>query len=195
MVLVVQGATIHAVGKQYLGQNIDVMESLKRGLSKLFILIIVGILVVLALSLTAPLMLILIGIPLAFFLAISWAFVFQVVVIEGEGPFAALGGSYNLVKGSRWRVLGIGIVYLLIQVGLQIFITVITSAIGGIVQPLATLVSSIAYALLAPVMFISLTVLYFDLRARKEGLTLDSLSLEMGDSVAGVKNPEDLRDM
>jgi hypothetical protein len=194
-VLIVEAATIHAVGKQYLGQNIDVLASLRRGLSKILILIAVSILMMLALMVTAPLMLILIGIPLAIFLVISWAFVFQMVMIEGKGPISALGSSFNLVKGSRLRVLGIGIVFILIQIGLQILITIATGAIDDVSQPLATITSSVALAVISPIMFIGLTVVYLDLRARKEGLTLDTLAMEMGERVSGAASSDDLRDM
>ena len=193
--VVVLGATIHAVGKQYLGQTIDVMASLRKGLSKIIILIAAMILIFVAFMITAPFMVFLIGIPIAIFLVISWSFVFQAIMIEGKGPIAALGASYSLVKGSRWRILGIGIVFFLINFGTQVLISIATGIVDDFSQPLATVISSVALALLAPVMFISLTVVYFDLRSRGGWLTLDSLAMDMGERVTGSTGSEDLRDM
>ena len=193
--VVVLGATIHAVGKQYLGQTIDVMESLRKGFSKILILIAAMILIFVAFIVTAPFIVFLIGIPIGIFVAISWAFVFQAIMIEGKGPISALGASYNLVKGSRWRILGIGIVFILINFGIQVLISTVTSTVDGFSQPLATVFSSIALALLAPVMFIGLTVVYFDLRSRSGGLTLNTLSVDMDERVTGSVSSEDLRNL
>jgi hypothetical protein len=191
--LVVQGATIHAVGKLYLGQNIDVLRSLGRGFSKLWVLLASLIVIVLALLFTLPLMLILVGFVLAVFLMVSWSFVFQLVVIEGAGPISALGGSYNLVKGSRCRVFGVILVFALINITLQIFMTVATGVVSEINEPISVFLSVVGYAVMAPLWMIALTVFYLDLRARKEGLTLDSLAVEYGHDVVGVPVSDDLR--
>ncbi len=191
--LVTQGATTLVVRTQYLGHEINVLASYRRAISKAWILIIAGFLGVLVLSIPMFLgtlllivsglfgmsVLIVLGIPLMIFFGISFVFMFHLVMIEGTGPVSALRGSYDLVKGSRWRVLGIGITFVLISFGIQILIGAANAIIGNFNQPLATIISVIGQALLAPVMYIGLTVIYFELRARKEGLTLDSLSLEL----------------
>jgi hypothetical protein len=192
--LIAQGATIHAVGRQYLGQEVDVSLSLKRGLSKSLILLIATLVAIVGLMASGALIVILIGIPLIVFLIISWAFIFPLIMIEGAGPISALSGSYNLVKGSRLRVLGIGIVFVLISFGIQVLISIATGIVDGVSQPLATVLSSFGMALLAPVMGIGLAVVYFDLRSRKEGMTVNLLAAEMGESVAGAAKSDDLRD-
>jgi hypothetical protein len=193
--IVVVSATIHAVGMHYLGSSIDVMVSLRRGLSKLLTSIVVGILLVLAIMVMSPLLIILIGIPVMIFVAISWVFAIQLVMIQGAGPVEALKGSWNLASGNRWRILGIGIVYALLQMALQFLITVVTGAVDGVNQSLATVLSGIGYAVIAPIAYIGLTVLYFDLRSRDQRLTLDSLAVEMGEQAPMNSRPEDLRDM
>ncbi|MBT3994806.1 MAG: hypothetical protein HOF01_03315 [Chloroflexi bacterium] len=194
-VVIVQGATIHAVAKQYLNQDIDVSESLRRGLSKSLILIVASILALIPLVIAGGLAVFLIGIPLLIFLIISLTFTFPLIMIKGVGPVSALTGSFNFVKGSRMRVLGVGIVFLLLQFGLQVVASIVTGIITNISDPLATFVSSAATAVIAPIMFIGLTVFYFDIRSRKEGLTLDTLAAELGEGVPGGSRPNDLRDM
>ena len=194
--VIAQGATIHAVARQYLGQAVEVMPSLQKGLSKSLILIIAAIIAVIGLMAASLLIVILVGIPLIIFLIISWAFIFPLIVIEGAGPVSALAGSYSLVKGNRWRVLGIGIVFILINFGIQVSITIVAGIIGGISDPLGTVFSTIGTVLLAPVMFIGLTVVYFDLRSAKYGLTLDSLAVDLDPSATratGTPPDDDLR--
>ncbi|NQW20074.1 MAG: hypothetical protein HQ477_05030 [Chloroflexi bacterium] len=196
--MIAVGATIDAVARQYGGRNVDALVSLRRGLSKLWILIVSSILAMLAISLSGVLILILIGIPLIIFLMISWAFIFPLILIDGAGPVSALTGSYDLVKGSRWRVLGIAIVFFLISIVIQILIRIVTGIVDGFSEPLAVIMSSIGMALLAPVAAIGLTVVYFDLRARKQGLTLDSLALEMDPGAvrsSGTPPTDDLRNL
>ena len=192
------GATIDAVGRQYSGRTVDALISLRQGLSKSWILIVSSIIAMIALALSGILAFILVGFVLIAFLIISWAFIFPLIMIEGAGPISALSGSYNLVKGSRWRVLGVGIVFLLINFGVQILISIVTGIVDDFSEPVATTMSIITMALLAPVMAIGLTVFYFDLRTRKQGLTLDSLAFEMDPSAVRssvTPSSEDLRNV
>ena len=193
--IVVIGATVHAVGTQYLGSSVDVMVSLRRGLSKLLTAVVIGILFVVTLMVMSPLMIILVGIPAIIFAAISWIFAIQLVMIEGARSISALKGSWDIASGNRWRILGIGIVFALLQMALQFLITVVTGAVDGVSQSLATVLSGIGYAVIAPIAYIGLTVLYFDLRSRDQWLTLDSLAVEMGEQATIISRPEDLRDM
>jgi hypothetical protein len=193
--IVVIGATVHAVGTQYLGSSVHVMVSLRRGLSKLLTAVVIGILFVVTLMVMSPLMIILVGIPAIIFVAISWIFAIQLVMIEGARSISALKGSWDIASGNRWRILGIGIVFALLQMALQFLITVVTGAVDGVSQSLATVLSGIGYAVIAPIAYIGLTVLYFDLRSRDQWLTLDSLAVEMGEQAPIISRPEDLRDM
>ena len=180
--LISQGATIHAVGMRYLGQKINVLRSYRIAIGKAWILVVAGLVVILGFLISLILMLVLIGIPLGFFLLVSWAFVFPVVMIERAGPISALEGSYNLVKGSRCRVLGIGIVFVLLNMVLGMVVGTATTAAGSFSEPVAAIVSGIFQMLLMQFMIIGLTVVYFDLRSRKNRLTLDSLAIELGES-------------
>jgi len=110
-----------------------------------------------------------IGIPLAIFIAISFAFVVPIVMLEGAGPIDALQRSYNLVKGSRMRVLGIGIVFILLVIGLNITFSLISLIVGDSSLAVETVITAIGQVLITPVTGIGLTVVYFDLRIKREG--------------------------
>jgi hypothetical protein len=125
----------------------------------------------------------LLGIPLFFlwlYLSINWAFVSQAVVLENTTALGALRRSWGLVKGSFWRVL-----LMLFLVG--IFVYIITAVptftvqfasmtllgVSSIIPALVnSVISTVISTLIEPLQFAILTVLYYDLRIRKEGFDL-----------------------
>jgi hypothetical protein len=118
-------------------------------------------------------------------LAISALFLFvpQAVILEGYDPLGALRRSWQLVISSFWRVLGtMLILYLMLYILSLIPSAMASGAIGlvfsdpfgdfAIRQALSSLVTYGAQILLLPIQFITFTLLYYDLRVRKEGLDL-----------------------
>jgi hypothetical protein len=120
------------------------------------ILRVVAVVVVLAITI--------IGFPWAIRQAIRWLFVEQAVMLEGKRAGDALDHSSETVIGSWWRTLGIALL-----------IGIITGVPGGIVAALFSLapplvsgtVGAVVSAALLPFSAIAVTLLYFDLRARK----------------------------
>ena len=101
-----------------------------------------------------------------------WAFALQAALLEGLGPIDALSRSSALVRGNWWRVLGILIVLFLILLIIRnasFYLAVKAPVIAAII------VSILAVHILA----IGMTLLYYDLRVRKEGYNLDSLATEL----------------
>jgi hypothetical protein len=112
-----------------------------------------------------------------FYLGASWLVAPVVVVVEGAGPLAALGRAWKLAEGHRWRVIGIQGLLLILNVVLSLLIGALF-AVGGsgdepglalVVQNLVNFASTIIWA---PVQWIAFTVLYYDLRVRKEAFDL-----------------------
>jgi hypothetical protein len=125
----------------------------------------------------------------AFLLAI-WLGIRLVVAIpamleERIGPIAGIRRSWHLVRGNFWRVIGILlVVYVLTAVvqyalagalGLVAFFVPGLSgdARGGLLLVLLTLVQVVV----TPILAIAISLIYFDLRVRKEALDLDQLAL------------------
>jgi hypothetical protein len=104
------------------------------------------------------------------YLAVRWYFVPQVVMAEGISGAAALARSVEIVKGSWWRVFGIGILTSL-AVGIPAQLVQLpfeVAAKGGDSEAISLVGSTIAQVLAAPLIAIVSTLLYFDLRARRE---------------------------
>jgi hypothetical protein len=118
----------------------------------------------------------------AVYLAVRWSLVVAAMMAEDIGPIRGLRRSWNLVSGSWWRTFGIllivTILQLIITYGLFILFGVIAALFtagdfqAAVVQVGGTLLG----AVVSPITTIAVTLLYFDLRVRKEGLDLDQLA-------------------
>jgi len=118
----------------------------------------------------------------AVYLAVRWSLVLAAMMAEDIGPIRGLGRSWNLVAGSWWRTFGIllivGIMQLIITYGLFILFGVIAAlfSTGDFQAALVQVGSTLLSAVVSPIAYIAVVLLYFDLRVRKEGLDLDQLA-------------------
>ncbi|MGQ9675337.1 MAG: hypothetical protein ACUVX1_06685 [Chloroflexota bacterium] len=181
--LLCYAALTSAVSQRYLGQAISVGGSYGLAIPHFWRLLgasmLIGV-VALALSLTV------IGIPVAIFLVIRWAIFMQAVVIEGQG--FGLTRSSSLVKGTWWRVFGILIVagiFLYVLYLIPTLLIAIPLGIAALVAiPESFLLFSAAFLVVntllgivtAPIIPIVSTLLYYDLRIRKEGFDLEMIN-------------------
>ncbi len=130
----------------------------------------------------------LVGIVVAVWLGVRWFSAAYAVVIEGKGPIAGLGRSWNLVTGSWWRVFGIGLVFAIIITVVIMVIAIPVGIVGAIAGAIAAgeqgagilgpIAGALATIVVTPFAYIGGTLLYFDLRVRKEGFDLDALAAE-----------------
>ena len=177
LVPIAGGATTYGVAQVCLDQAIDVGECFRRSWQRVIGLVIAFVLVALALMSSAVLSLVIVGIPLFFWLLVVWFFATEAIMIEGSDPIAALGRSRDLVRGTWWRVFGIGVVYVLIFLGLASVGFMVTFAVlSSLGEVLGTIAGSAVSALILPVMLIGRTLVYLDLRVRKEGYRTDTLA-------------------
>ena len=117
-----------------------------------------------------------------------WAVGAPALLLENLGVFAALGRSYRLVRGSFWRVLGIGLLTGLVSDILRSIVIAPFSLFGtwigstqdstgfgsALIRLLITDIGTIlAGAVLYPFAAGVVALLYLDLRMRKEGLDVD----------------------
>lgn len=110
----------------------------------------------------------------------------QAIVLEGRGSLDGLRRSWRLVGMSFWRSLGIVLlVYIfasLISTVVQFPLLALAAASGfvfnnlGLSQGLNILATYAVLILILPLQFIIFTLLYYDLRMRKEGYDLELLA-------------------
>ncbi|HVB13632.1 MAG TPA: hypothetical protein VNH38_02600 [Candidatus Dormibacteraeota bacterium] len=101
----------------------------------------------------------------------------SVVVLESADPWLAIRRSWWLSRGSGWRIFGTLLVLSILAAVLAVMGAIAVAAVaqvgGGSSHPVGDvilLVGRIAVlVLITPIVSASLVLLYFDLRARREG--------------------------
>jgi len=178
------GAVTLITSGAVLGQPIGVGEAYTRAFSRFGSLLLAGIVTgipIFLLTITC------IGIPFAVFIGLGWSVVFPAIVLEGRGGIEAIGRSWDLVRGHRWRLLVCWLLifviyYLLVSIpaGLFGFIAGIAAVASGndpgtsaLVQAGNVLFSAIGQTFFGSILYITATILYYDLRIRKEAFDLE----------------------
>ena len=157
------GALILAIGARDQGRDMTVSEAYQApGLGTFGMLLVANILAAIIIGIGF----ILLVIP-GIYLLVRFAFVSPAVVLERKGPGEALSRSAELVRGSWWRVFGIGLLVF-------ILVAVANGVLGGVLVVLlspriANAVGVLVSILVQPFAMSALVLLYYDLRIRKEG--------------------------
>ncbi len=185
---VMMGALIHAAARRHDGRATGVLDAYSCAMGTAGRLIGAYLLMLVMLMLVAlpflvffavfavlgagwvwlGMLLLLVGVPLAAYFGVKWMLVFQAVLLEGSGPWEGLKRSSALVSGHWWRSFGF---FLLISVlpslilGLAVRAILSAASVGGFA---GTVVQGLIPGLFTtPLSAVSMTILYFDLRARK----------------------------
>jgi hypothetical protein len=187
-----QAGCFRAVADAYLGEEVGWRSSLGYALRRLPAL--VGMSIVSAILTGIGFALCVVpGIYLwgAFYVAVP------VLLVEGSGPLRSLGRSRELVRGRWWGTFGVALVgYLLV--------TIVGAAFSGLIVGLAlanparntvtgfilsVFASTVGSMLSTPAAAAFATVLYIDLRVRKEGFDLLLLARRLGVERAPGQEP------
>ncbi len=104
--------------------------------------------------------------PIAIWLAVRWAFLAQVVELEGESGLGALHRSGQLVSGRWLRVASLVGIGLVLALAIGPFIGALLIILTHAPFVLLNVVSGIVYALAMPFVAITTTYVYFDARVR-----------------------------
>lgn len=184
------GACFKAISGAYLDEEAGWRDSLRFARSKLGSLVWLSFLTAVCL-LPALLLCILPGV----YLWIAWTVAAPVLLLEDVRGWKAMKRSRQLVKGRFWSTFA---VVLLVAILTGIVQAVFVGILAGVVSvsgnevavAIADAIGQTASGVLTtPLSAAVLTVLYFDLRVRKEGFDLELLSRRMGVDPAMVANP------
>ena len=181
-VLLATAACLRAIAQAYLGEQTDWRGSLSYALrlapSLLLLTLLYGLGVVLGL-----LLLIMPGV----WLYVAWALATPALLVEGMRGRRALGRSFGLVKGRWWRTFGVLVVgFILATIVSTVVQAVFLVGIflgednNALVLVLSAIAGTVGLAISTPFQAALLTVVYFDLRVRKEGFDLELLAQEIG---------------
>jgi hypothetical protein len=186
-------ACFRAVSGVYLGEQPTVGSSLSFAASRVLPLIVLSLLYFFGVIFA------LLGLLVAsLWLAVAWSLSFPALLSEGIGPAAALGRSFRLVRGRWWPTFGaLAVMYLLVAVisgilgallGATLIAAVDSEAVAAV---FFTIINTLASLITLPLLASVVTVLYFDLRVRKEGFDLQLLARGVGqDASAYATSPQ-----
>ncbi len=172
-------ATIYGVASLYLGHRVNVGQCYGRALGSVASLTVAFILFGVTLLFTGFLSLFIIGIPLFFYILVIWFFFPQAIMFERKNVIAAFGRSRELVRGSWWRAFGIGVVFVLVMIAISIAASIPGVAADRFSETLGIILGIVAGIIVTPIGYIGGTLVYLDLRVRKERYTLDAMASEL----------------
>jgi len=187
-------ATIVVVSAAYLEQPITVREAYRRVSGMLFRVFFIMIGAGIGIGL-GTLLLIVPGI----ILFLMWALAIPVAVLEDTGLGESLSRSRQLTAGHRSRVFAIYLLYFVLLLSLEMAIGGSVGAFVALrgghvalssVPPLIHVVSAVlgfaVECLVTPVLTISLSLMYYDERVRKEAYDIHLLMGALGEGPAGT---------
>ena len=176
MYLVLTGAITRAVAAEVVGEDPSVEQSYRFGFVRLGSVLLVSVLVGLA-TIGGLILLVIPGIYIGVRLAVS----IEALVVEGRRGTQAMGRSWGLVGGHWWHAFGTLLVAALLIGIVNAVITTPFSATSWLVQAVAAAVATVVtlpYGVLVGVL------LYLELRARKERLSIETLRADLQASAA-----------
>ena len=178
--LLANGAATYVVGQHYLGHTVTAAGSYVAALNNAISLLLAFIVFALAFGTALVLSLMLIGIPALIYIVVIWFFYVQAIMIERQGPLTALGRSWRLVHGTWWRVFGIGVVFVLLLLAVEIVASLPGFVLAAANETLGSLLITLGMMSVTPIFYVGAVLVYLDLRARKEGYSLEMLASEIG---------------
>jgi hypothetical protein len=176
MYLVLTGAITRAVAAEVAGEDPGLEQSYRFGFHRLGSVLVVSVLVGLA-TLGGLILLVIPGIYIGVRLCVS----VEALVVEGRRGTQAMSRSWELVGGHWWHALGTLVVAALLT---GLVNTVITSPFGATNWVARGVVAAVATTITLPYGALVGVLLYLDLRARRETLTLETLRADLQASAA-----------
>src|SRR5512132_1623189 len=176
MYLLLTGAITRAVAAEVAGEDPSVEQSYRFGFHRLGSVLLVSVLVGLA-TIGGLILFIIPGIYIGIRLCVS----IEALVVEGRRGTEAMGRSWGLVGGHWWHAFGALVVAGLLTGLVNAVITAPFGSTGWFVQGV---VAAVATVITLPYGVLVGVLLYLDLRARKESLTLETLRTDLQASAA-----------
>jgi uncharacterized membrane protein len=170
----VQGALVRATISYSNGERASFADSARTGLSMVFPLI--GLAILLALAVGIGFMFLLVP---GIILYVMWSVATPALVAERTGVFAAFGRSRALTKGARWKVFGVELIIVLVWwaisavVGVLLFRSIGLNGMQATARtglPISWLIGNVLLATLINAFWSTIqTSLYVELKIWKEG--------------------------
>ena len=191
-----------AISDRYIGRDASAADSLRSGAKRthsvLWIFLIIGVTFFLLIipAAAAPILSIFFTLPLILFLIVRWCVAIPSLMVEGTKGSKALGRSYELVEkrwGATFGVLIVGIIFIIL---LEFLVALAGEGLGSLADEQTTLyvalvsvMNGIGTIISAPFQAAIVTVIYYDLRVRKEAFDVELLTEQLEAPASGGPPP------
>lgn len=179
MYVLIEAAVALGASDAYFGRTVDVWSVHARAFARLPALILASFLRNVALFLG----LLLLILPV-FWVAARYFVTIPALLLEDLGPMQALQRAADLSKGEKGRILKTLLLMFVLYLGFSIAMTIAITALVGRAPALAQVLGGISTTLVMPIFGAIQTLLYYDLRIRKEGFDIEVMSQSLGQAPA-----------
>lgn len=168
--LVVQGAIAYTVYRVLTGKNVSLGNAVSRGMRRIIPLCLAALVAGLGIGI-GTLLLIVPGI----IVMCVWAVTIPACVVEKRGPLESISRSTDLTRGYRLPIFGLLLITSLCAIAIGAGVGFVAEvAIESMI--VTALVGELCVAAVQAFNCVMIAIIYYDLRAIKEGVTLDSLA-------------------
>lgn len=171
---VLQGALVYATVQDMNGQKPDIGECLATGLRSFLPLL--GLSILLGIAVVFGWVLFLVP---GIMMLCAWCVAVPALVADRTGVMGAFSRSAQLTRGNRWRILGLGVIVVIISMVISMVIGAVALALtfgAGALNPVALMTSparivgnALMSALSSALTSTGVAVLYVELRRVREG--------------------------
>jgi hypothetical protein len=157
----------------------------------LIILLVIGFAVLSAVHLGFLIFLLALAALVAFiYLAVCWALISPVIMLENVGGVAASKRSRELISGYWWKTLGLLVVTWLLVAILGYIPRLLVGGLAGTGNiVLASILGAIVTLLLNPIQTGVTILLFYDLKIRKEAFDLEAMVQQIGSTSSSYVPP------
>jgi MFS family permease len=164
-----QAVVLYGAFQDMRGHRVNLTESLKVGLRRLFPIIVLAFCVFFLATIAA-----IAFIFPAFMLITMWFVATPACVVERLGPIRSMGRSRQLTKGHRWKIFGLMMVMFIAAGIAGQAIAAAFTAMGG--TTLALVGDLVWNGIWGAFYAIAVVVTYHDLRVAKEGIDIEQIA-------------------
>jgi hypothetical protein len=176
-----EAAVIVAVSDAYLEGSVDIHRSLAATAGRLPTIILAGI--IRGLAVVFGLFLFLFP---GLYVALRTFAITPVVVLEGRSASDAMKRSWDLAKGEVWKIFVTLLLAWMIFIVLYALLLMVVGMLSDKNPRVTQLVVAILMALVYPITGVVTTILYYDIRVRREGFDLELLAREAAPEVSSA---------
>ncbi len=192
-------ACFKTVGDGYLGQHPTASDAIRVTLGKLHSIAWIAFLASIVTLVLAVLSIFALG-AAGVWVWVTWSVSIPVMLLEGTKGAGALKRSFQLVRGRWWPTFAtlavtaviMVVAYYIVSFAINVPLMLLGNESVAVSMAGSLIASVVAVTLVTPFQASVITVMYFDLRVRKEGFDLALLANQLGITTGGPGRPLDV---